>query len=237
MTRDQALEKIRKLLSNRGRTDHEIDTAQILAACIAEKHGIDIAEVDRAEQDRSVVHEIFGEWASVPDEAIYASLICSRFFEVSPFTSGYWTQRMIVVGTPHHLVIARYVFGFLTGEFRRCWNRRPNKRIKKRKAFIHGAYVALFTKLVARFEQPFKPQLELALEVNWKAKRESYIQENFGEMTTKPAGPKKVGAAARHGYQAGSSIEIRPAVNGHQNGRAPALLAPSNRLLPAPSNP
>lgn len=219
MTKAEAIEKIRKLLCTKGRTEAEADTANILAACIAGKHGIDIAEMDRAEQDRAtaITHQSFGQWAVIPDEATYVSLICQRFFEVSPFErTCMFSAEMIFVGTEHHLTIARYVFDFLVGEFRRAWNRRPNKRVKKRKLFMYGAYSSLYTKLHLRFAQPESPQLQLALEINFKAKREKYIDENFGDMTTSKVAPKnKTSSAATHGWRAGNSIEIRPGVNGN----------------------
>ena len=82
MTRDEALSKIKKLLVSSGRTDAEIDTAQMLAAAIAERHNIDLAEVDREEQQRQMVitHRVVGEWTKMPPEAEFASLICQRFF-------------------------------------------------------------------------------------------------------------------------------------------------------------
>ncbi len=64
LTKDQAMEKIRKLLSGRGRTEEEADTAAILAAAIAAKHDIDISDIDRAEQSRAAIitHQCVGQW-------------------------------------------------------------------------------------------------------------------------------------------------------------------------------
>lgn len=216
MTRSEATDKIRKLLHTKGRTEAEADTATIIAAALAAKHNIDIAELDQADRNREIqiIHQCFGQWTAMPDEATYASLICRKFFEVSPFESGrHFLRIMIVVGTEQHLTIARYVFDFLMGEFRRAWNRRPNKRIKKRKAFMHGIFQALFTKLYFRFEDTKPPQLELALEISFKARRNKYISENFGEMGTSAIKPRNIAnAAANAGWQAGQNIEIRPAV-------------------------
>ena len=202
---------------------------------IADKHGIDIAELDATELKASaeVKHRSFGEWAYVPPEVVYSSLICNRFFEVSSFEQREWqASRMIFVGLDHHLTISSYVFDFLCGEFRRCWNRRTNKRLKNRKQFIFGAYVALREKMVERFEEPKPAQLTLALEVNLKAKRKKYIEDNFGEMQSSPASPKKTRSKATSaGYYVGSEIEIRPAINGHSRTRE--QLAPPPKLLGA----
>lgn len=240
MTRDEAIDKIRKLLNRNGRTEAEADTATILAACLAEKHGIDIAEIDRADQNREVqiTHQVFGEWANVPDEAVYASLICKRFFEVSSFEQSNWMSgKLIFVGTEHHLTIAKYVFEFLVGEFRRAWNRRQSKRVKKRKAFLYGAYQALFSKLYLRFEQTKPAQLELALEVNFKAKREQYIKEHFGQMETASAGPKAKSAATIHGWHAGQSIDIRPGVQGNAEKPPNELTGGGAHLALGPGDP
>lgn len=223
MTRDEALSKIKKLLTTSGRTEAEIDTAQILAAAIADRHNIDLAEVDRVEQERQMVitHRAVGEWAKVPTEVEYASLICGRFFEVSPFTrTRLWVEEMVFVGTEWHLQIAEYVFHFLVKEFRWQWNKRRG-RCKKRKPFIYGCYVALYQKLAIRFERKTESE---GLEISWKAKREKYIAENFGEMTSSSVAPKdKKSVAANRGYRAGQDIEIRPGLNADPIKNKPAL--------------
>jgi len=230
VNKDQALDKIRKLLATTGRTDHERDTAQVLAAAIAEKHGIDIAEVDRIDQAREVVitHRSFGEWATEPPEALYAALICNRFFEVTSFNQVKWTESRIVVGTENHLLVAEYVFKYLLHEFRWQWNHRRG-RCKKRKQFIYGCFIALCQKLDERFAQP--SQDTAALEVNWLAKRKKYIEENFGKLSTSSAAPKSKGMALQRGFIAGQDIDIRPGVAAGQSPKAAQLAGPSQRLL------
>jgi hypothetical protein len=90
MNHDEALAKIRKLLGTQGRTDAEADTAQILAAALAEKHGIDLEDAARpeAEQTTVIIHRVVGQWGKVPIEATYASLICKRFFDVQQLEQG-----------------------------------------------------------------------------------------------------------------------------------------------------
>ncbi len=214
MTREQAFEKIRKLLQTSGRTDAEADTAQILAACLAEKHGIDLAEVDNVGNPDLVklTHRTVGEWARVPDEGVYASLICQRFFEIKALeTHRLFMAQMVFIGTEQHITIAEYVFEFLRGEFSRAWNRRRNKRIKARKRFIYGCYIGLLQKLAARFEK--SDASSTALVVSLAAKREAYLKENFGETKTNSVAPKNVnGKAASVGFQAGKEIDIRDGV-------------------------
>lgn len=235
MTRDDAIAKIRKLLNRKGRTEAESDTAQMLAAALAEKHSIDIAELDRLDQAAAsqITHKTVGEWLHVPPEADYAATICNRFFEVNSITRAGWTEELVFVGTSHHIEIARYVFEFLIGEFRRAWNRRHNKRLKKRKQFMEGCFIALFSKLLERFEKPAKAQLELGLEVSWKAKRQAYIADNFGSLKSVPVCSKdRNGVALRHGYRAGEEIEIRPGVNGSTDKNHDQIMMGNRKLLP-----
>jgi Protein of unknown function (DUF2786) len=233
LTKEQAAEKIRKLLQRNGRTEEEADTAAILAAALAEKHGIDIAGLDQADNPQlaAITHHVVGQWAFLPDEAAYASLICKRFFEVNPFERQCnWMAEMVFVGTALHIELAEYVFNFLIKEFRWQWNRRRG-RCRKRKQFIYGCYQALYTKLFTRFATP-EGETSSALEISFKARRAKYIEETFGEMTTSPAGPKDRKSAAIHrGYQAGQDIEIRPAVPAGQTTTRQALPSHSGRLL------
>jgi hypothetical protein len=239
MTQSEAIEKIRKLLNRNGRTEAESDTASILAACIAEKHGIDIASLDRADQNREmqITHKIVGEWSKMPDEATFASLICKRFFEVSTFEHSDWMDaKMVFVGTEHHIQIAEYVFEFVIGEFRRAWNRRANKRLKKRKAFLYGAFIGLLRKLEAQYAQPKPAQMELCLEVSWAAKRAKYVEENFGKMQSNAVAPRSYGIAASHGFRAGSAIDINRGVNDGQKSKASELPGRSTPLAIGPGN-
>jgi len=211
MNKSEAFERIRKLLRGNGRTAEEHDTAQILAAALAEKHGIDMAEVEKAENQEPVriAQRQVGEWASCPPEADYAAAICQRFFEVNPIHQCGWSEKILFVGAELHLEIADYIFNFLVREFRWQWNKRRG-RCKNRKQFIYGCFIALSNKLNARFARPGGGT---ALEISWRAKREQYIKESFGELKTGSIAPKqKKGMALEHGYRAGQDIEIRPGV-------------------------
>jgi hypothetical protein len=240
MTRDEALEKIRKLLATNGRTHAESDTAQIIAAAIAQKHDIDIASVDRAEEERraEITHEAIGVWTKVPIEANCAASICNDFFETSsiivvkqPSSFSSWTiETLNLVGTEHHLTIATHIFKFLAREFRWQW-RHKRGRCKKRKQFVWGCYCGLTRKLEGRFARPTVPGAN-DLEISWKARRAKYIEDNFGKTRNVQLAPKEKGGAATHrGYMAGREIEIRPGVKGDA-GRQPALIGePTQKLL------
>lgn len=230
MTKEEAVEKIRKLLARNGRTHAEIDTAQLLAAALADKHGIDIAAMDAADDQRkaAITHRTMGKWAVEPPEATYASLICQKFFEVDAITRSGWMEELVLVGTEWHLTLAEYVFRFLMHEFRWQWNKRRG-RCRKRKEFIYGCYIALFSKLSARFE---KPANGMALEISFKAKRDAYIKDNFSTLSSASAAPKAKRSSAReHGYRAGQEIDIRPGVEAGESRSRPSLPGFDGRLL------
>lgn len=230
-TRDDTIKKLRSLLNRNGRSDAEADTAQMLAAALAEKHGIDLAELDQTDPSRPtpITHKQVGEWTRLPDEALYASLICKGWFEVLPLTSQeLFSQKMIFIGTDLHIEIAEYVFQFLVGEFRRCWNRRKS-RTKKRKTFIFGAYCALRSKLQDRFNPDASPSGRTDLMISWKAKRIEYLKAHFPNSYSSGVAPKEKRSVALHaGFAAGRDIEIRPGVNGTP-GR-PGLPAPQKLI-------
>jgi hypothetical protein len=234
MNRSDAIDKIRKMLNRNGRTEAEADTASILAAAIADKHGIDIASLDQAEADRAqeITHKEIGAWFKTPSEALYAAAICKGFFEINALTLCSYAERQIFIGTPLHIEIAEYIFGFLLKEFRWQWNRRRGKS-RNRKAFIFGCYLALRAKLENRFKQPEQSgQMEFSLTVSLRARRDAYMDEKFGETTSSPLGPKERGGAAmNNGWRAGQDIEIRPGVNGGNQKQPQALPGLSGRLL------
>lgn len=213
MTREDALAKIKKLLQRKGRTDEEADTAQIIAAALADKHGWDLSKIDLDESPAALAikHEVFGTWAKCPPEAEYAGAILKRFFNLSILHQQGYVTKIIAAGTDLHLQIGRYIFDFLLGEFRRAWTRRRG-RCKNRKQFIYGCFCALYQKLR---EQHTLEEKTMALQISARSKREQYLKDNFGDLSTSSLEPKQRRSAARHyGYQAGSEIEIRKGIEG-----------------------
>jgi hypothetical protein len=230
VTKSEASEKIKKLLNNKGRTEAESDTAQIIAAALAEKHGIDIAALD-VEDERNrveITHRTFGEWTSIPCEADYAALICEEHFEVSTIALNGWTEKKVFVGTEWHLQIAEYIFNFLIKEFRWQWNKKRG-RCKKRKLFMWGCYIALSRKLQAQFA---RTNPSTALEISFKAKRADYMKGQWPKSTKGIVSPEqKKGAALHRGWMAGKDIEIRPGVKGGDQNQQAQLGFENSRLL------
>ncbi len=234
MNHEDALRKIRALLKTSGRSEHEATTAQILAAALAEKHGIDLEEAaaDRPEST-PITHKIVGEWASLPPEAANAALIVDDYFDVSTLhVSSYFATQIVIVGTAHHIEIAEYVFTFLKREFARRWNTRKC-RSRKRSAFIWGCAIAVMQKLQAGRLAKSTSTSTTALVVSLKARRDKYVADTWGKTTSKDVSPKtKRGTATSKGYRAGLGIDVRPGMAG---GPAPAgQLSRPSLALPAP---
>ena len=216
MTKEEALEKIKKLLRTNGRTEAEADTASVLASCITQKHGIDLETVDLSSKTSSneithLVVETYRKWKA---EYSFAGLICKRFFEVHivhvsiPSLSGR-DHLMVFIGKPQHIEIATYVYHYLVRIFALAWNNRSNKRLKKRKDFIVGAYLSLSHKLTI---PTHVDQQQLIL--NRFHQREEYLKSTFngaGERNVLTNIKSRSGCA---GWVAGKDINIRPAVEG-----------------------
>lgn len=236
MTPEQqsALDKIKKLLRmKRGGTPDEIATALRLAQELAEKHGIDLSDVnadDETEQrERPLGHEDHILGARVQWECKYAMLIVQRFFNVNPFLNTFtrsnpWrrVQGITFVGTEWDRQIATYVYGFLVGHMRREW-RTKRGRCRNRQAFMYGMYLGIYSKLMERqpkaIEQTGLVPVDRAL-----ARRDKYIAENFG--TLKDTDMTVTGDAEKAkwaGYQAGRATEIRSGL-GSTNERGQQLL-------------
>jgi hypothetical protein len=223
--------KLRKLMNTNGRTDAERDSAEILAAALAAKHGIDLQQIELAAERPSMVitERTVGEWAAMPIEASLAAMVCVKHFEVSQITLKGWMEKEVFIGLDWHLDIAEHVFCFLIKEFRWHWNHRRG-RCRNRKEFIHGAWLALMGKLAERFRAR---DGECGLEISWKAKRQQYLDEHYPDSTKKDIiKQSKEASAARHrGWLAGRDIEIRPAVKPGATVQRGELAAGSERKL------
>jgi hypothetical protein len=77
---------------------------------------------------------------------------------------------------------------------------------------MYWVYSGLYTKLHLRQEQR-EAGGENGLVLSLQAKREAYMQEHFPNVKIEKIKPKKTRTVAeRHGFFAGSEIEIRPGV-------------------------
>lgn len=220
MKREEIIERIRKLLRmQRGGTEGEVATALRLAQELAAKHGIDLEGVNPDEAAaKPIGHEDALTSARIQFEAKYAGLVCQHFFRVEIFTRQVaWGKfALTFVGTSWDREIARYVFNFLVGHFRREWRARKG-RLRNRQAFLWGMYLGLCHKLKA--QQPAVDIDSLALMTTQRGALQRYIKTEFGEMKSSSAEPDdKAKQATWEGICAGRRTEIRPAVKAGEDG-------------------
>lgn len=218
--RDQAIEKIKKLLRmKRGGTIHEIETALALAQEIARKHGIDITSVNPEEEEqlRPIGHDDALRSARLQWEVKYAGLICEAFFNVEVFARQLAWKKLALtfVGTEWDRQVAVYVFRFLVGHFRREWEEKRG-RCRNRRAFMWGIYNGLSAKLSKAIPNP--PGVEgLILVSRAIDRRRNYIEKHFGKMKSSSAAPDHGADQSYYrGYLAGQATNIRPAVESGQ---------------------
>jgi predicted adenine nucleotide alpha hydrolase (AANH) superfamily ATPase len=227
--RDQVIEKIKKLLRmKRGGTPGEIETALAMAAELARKHGIDLADVNPDEESERTrighVEEVLG--LRMPIEAKFAAAICVNFFNVEILWKQglcrWWVKmpnKLVFVGTAWDTEVARYVFVFLQGHFRRSWNHRKNRRLRNREAFLHGMYCGLRKKLHDQREAqieagPADPTALVRIE-RAAALRKDYLKKLCPDNQDSPL-PNEDSAAWSSkvaGYLEGEKTEIRSGLN------------------------
>lgn len=233
MTPEQqaALDKIKKLLRmKRGGTADEIATALRLAQELANKHGINLDDVnpDDERNEKPLGHDDWILGSRIQWECKYAMLIAKWFFNVSPFLNNFWNALrgtyygITFVGTEWDRQIAIYVYSFLIRHMRREW-RDKRGRCRNRQAFMYGMYVGIWSKLKER--QPKPIQQPGIVPVNHAlARRNDYIAKLFGKLAGTDVKPDGDADKAEHlGWLAGRATEIRSGL-GNTNERGQALL-------------
>lgn len=188
---EQVLEKIKKLLRNKGRTTEETETALFLAQKLAMKNGIDINSVNPDEPAREpITHAQAVTLARLQCECKYSAMIINRFFNVAAFVS----KGIVFVGTKQQIEIARYVYNFLVRHFRREWKIKKGK-LRNRQSFMAGMYDGLFHKLL--ISQPKIEDKEGIILISHAVATKTYIEEKFGQLKSKAVKPDKDSVRAR----------------------------------------
>jgi hypothetical protein len=172
------LDKIKKLLrmdDGRGNTQAEVEQAMAAALKLAARHGIDLNEVDTAEDaepPEPVVGEEFapertggGECAArLPAANKYITWILEKFFRVQVIRITSWgkyevkgtmqegpVKRLQFFGRKTNVQIAIYVYNFLRNEFAILWHdykRRMQAPMSSRNSFYYGLHAGLHKKLL-----------------------------------------------------------------------------------------
>lgn len=206
-----ALDKIRKLLRlAKSANQHEAALAMMRAQELAAKHRVALDSINPDDTDHWVTHQSSCPWTRLPPEARYAALIVQRFFRLKYFICHRIAkQRIVFVGLRHDVEIGFYIYNFLVAHFRRSWNKRTNRRLRKRHDFILGMCNGIWQKLFES-ESSSDPAKDTAIMATFS----EYIDVHFGQLTQskrKPA-PRISAAARTAGYRAGLNTNIHPAI-------------------------
>jgi hypothetical protein len=229
MTRDEVIEKVKKLLRmKRGGTQGEIENALAMAAELARKHGINLAGVDPDAEEEKIRHETDALTSRLPLDAKLAAAILVNFFNVQVVVSNRaepnkpWKNQYLInyIGTAWDISVARYVFVFLQRHFRSSWTHRENRRLKNREAFLNGMFIGLSNKL---YDQRKLTSTEAGLVLVGRAValRKAYVDKTWpnNKDVDLKTDDSDASAARWAGLQAGRNTEIRSGVG---DGNAPA---------------
>jgi hypothetical protein len=233
--RDTIIEKIKKLLRmKRGGSQGEIENALALAAELARKHGIDLGAVDPDAEEQRITHVDELLKSRMPAEAKFAAAILVNFFSVqcvihrglNPVRSWQYRYVLHLIGTAWDCEVAKYVFAFLQGHFRRAWSRRANRRLKNRYAFLNGMFLGLASKL-EREQAAQVNESGLILIGKAKLQRAEYVKQHWPNSEDSPLQKDNSDASEAHwaGVVAGQDTNIRKAMDGEAAPMRPQLEA------------
>jgi hypothetical protein len=116
--RENVMTKIRKALAlaNDGASDHECETALLMAQRLMTKYGIDMSEVesqDTDEQGKEVVHENVTERGRTPYWKKALSNVIADNFRCYNYTrTGGGKSRIVFLGTKEDVALAKELFDF-----------------------------------------------------------------------------------------------------------------------------
>jgi hypothetical protein len=241
--KDAIIEKIKKLLRmKRGGAPGEIENALAMAAKLAREHAIDLASVNPDEESSKErlthLHELMN--TRLPLEAKLAGGIITKFFNVSVIVSrvgcieaGRLQKRWKVhlIGTEWDCEIAKYIFAFLQQAFRVVWNKRENRRLRNREAFLNGAYIGLAVRLENERAREVVSDSALLVIDRQLARREQFVEKLFPKLQSQDLNLDNSATAATYaGVKAGKNINLRPAVNQSTQAPRAALPAPEKQM-------
>ncbi|GEM_PF-5918622 len=222
-------EKIKKLLRlGKSSNRHEAELALERAFRLAQKYRIDVESLDLDEESEKLAHE----WFRFEKRAGYlhyrAMNVVEGFFRVKV---GWSISRIVFIGRPTDVMIARYAFDFIvrTGkrELRGFEISERNARRKmstgKRENFIEGFIYGIIQQLKTVSEEIVLDDAKTAIVVAEEAARERYFHERLGgskEERSLPT-PRLNRTALMHGYDRGRETRINQPLN---NGASAAPL-------------
>lgn len=229
MSEEPAIDKIKKLLRlGRSANRHEAELAMQRAFELAEKHRIDVEQLDLDEREAAVVHEWFKVGQRISFLKKRALAVVMRFFHVNVCLS---TPEVVFVGRATDIAIAHYVFEFLvrtatrllrafeSGE--RAQRRKVNHA--KRTNYIHGFIYGIVEKLDGAKQTMPLTDSQSAIVVAEDRAREDYLKELIPNQRTKRIeGSRRNKTALMAGYHDGKKTSIHQPIAGTPG--APLLL-------------
>lgn len=210
LTMTPIIEKIRKILrlgNDHGATAAEAAAALAKAQALAAEYGISLTEIPAEDDSASgLTHGSLESQAGLPHKL--ASQLVRRHFGVATLFDPLGARPLIhIVGTPVQIELATYVYVYLVRVIRQAWQRRDNKRLRDREAFLRGFASAISKQLPRVF-----PQDGLVLSTD------AYINQvligpGTKLVTTEATGKKPMSDLAfHHGFRAGNETRIHNAI-------------------------
>lgn len=204
------IDKIRKILrlgNDHGATAEEASSALAKAQQLAADYGISLTEIpDESDRTSGLTHASVPSLAGLPHKL--ASQLVKQHFGVATLFDPLGARPLIhIVGTPNQIDLATYVYVYLVRVIRQAWQRRDNKRLRDREAYLRGFSKAISQKLPRVF-----PQDALVLSV--EAYIDSVLIGPGAKRVNLSTGSKKPMSdlAFHHGFRAGTDTAIHNAI-------------------------
>lgn len=223
MTADRIIEKIKKLLAladtSRGATIEEAATAAAKAQALLFAHNLTMAQVhatgqDAAEDAIDMRQAELGGAGRGWRRLLLHHVAEANFCRTMAVRGASWNQ---LIGKPHNMDVAQYLYAYLVREVWSCWKRREKQfRKRSRARYCYGCVLAIAETLV---EQRRRDEAASA------DSRALVVREDrdLAEAARRLAGPaKQVQAgysksrsrALEQGFVDGKQIEIRKGLAG-----------------------
>jgi Protein of unknown function (DUF2786) len=227
----ETLAKLKKLLrfgADKRGNPKEAETAMRMAWEMARRHRIDLASLDLDEETQRIVHDHFhmGERFDEGRRRVFA--ILETFFNV---TLCLCKPRLLVIGKPCDVEIARYVHDFLLREHRNCLRAyerseqlsRRRMSPRKRAGYIAGFFYGIVSNLNEAEQAMPLTDAQNAIVLAEEAERQRRLDELIPRRKTLKLPDKKLNEnALEAGYRDGKSTQINKPLGA---GSAPETLA------------
>lgn len=214
---DGVLDRIKKLLTLAERSDSESEREAALAAAqrIMLRHQIDVETASSHEIDRfRAVEESLQECSRERLDLWAASIVLCQCFGVRTFMRGWRGERRKeyrIFGAPEHVAVARYVFVFLSREFRRRWD--AHRRRMGHSRGSRDYYAGMAQKVIDQLQREVRTSAERAALILISDQLERSWQRHHGQMAVKHYDPQSTGQFYA-GLRDASDILVRTPLGG-----------------------